>query len=110
MIDKKNIEQLFKKMHHAGWNMHQQLAWGYFFKDASKETLTELATELQECGYEMIDINRSYPDNLYWLQIERVEEHSVDSLDKRNQEFYQLAKKMNIHSYDGMDVSPVDLF
>ena len=110
MISKNNIEQLFEKMRKAGWNMEQELAWGYFFKDENKEALKKLADELQQQSYEVIDINQSYPDEIFWLQIEKIEQHSIDSLHQRNQEFYQLADKMNIHSYDGMDVSPVDIF
>ena len=110
MINKTDIEQLFEKMRRAGWNMEQELAWGYFFKDENKEALKKIADKLEQQGYEVIDINQSYPDDIYWLQIEKIEQHSVASLNKRNEKFYQLAKKMNIHTYDGMDVSPVDVF
>jgi len=110
MISRNDIEQLFEKMRRAGWNMEQELAWGYFFKDENKEILQQLADELLQQNYTLIDINQSYPDEMYWLQMEKIEQHSVASLNIRNQELYQLAKKRNIHSYDGMDVSPVELF
>jgi len=110
MISQTDIEQLFTKMRKASWNMEQELAWGYFFKDSHKESLVLLAQELSKQGYEVIDINQSYPDNSYWLHIEKIEQHSVVSLHQRNQEFYQLAKEMNIHTYDGMDISPLDFF
>ncbi|MCW8932005.1 MAG: ribonuclease E inhibitor RraB [Gammaproteobacteria bacterium] len=109
MITKEDLEQLFKKMRKAGWNMDQELAWGYFFKHGSIEPLEEIASELEKQGYEVVDINLSYPDKLYWLQLEKIEQHSVESLDLRNQSFYQLAQQKNILKYDGMDVSPVDL-
>ncbi len=108
MITRKDIEQLFDKMRHAGWNMEQELAWGYFFKHESVEPLQNIADELEQQGYEIIDINQSYPDEMYWLQLEKIEQHSVNSLDLRNQKLYQLAQKRHIHAYDGMDVSPVD--
>ncbi len=110
MISKNEIEQLFLKMRNAGWNMEQELAWGYFFKHDSKELLKHLADKLERQGYEIIDINQSYPDNMYWLQIEKIEQHSVESLHKRNQMFSLLAQQTGIHAYDGMDVSPVGLF
>ncbi len=110
MITKNDIEQLFTKMRKAGWNMEQELAWGYFFKHQSKEPLEKLARELSKQGYEIVAINQSFPDEMWWLQIEKIEQHGIDSLDQRNQEFYQLAKQYHIHAYDGMDVSPVDLF
>ncbi len=108
MIEKKAIEQLFAKMRKAGWNMEQELAWGYFFKDGHKARLQKLAEQLVLQGYEIIDINQSYPDKIFWLQVEKIEQHSIDSLDKRNQQFSQLTQQMHIHAYDGMDVSPVE--
>jgi len=109
-ITKEDLKQLFEKMQKAGWNMEQPLAWGYFFKHESIEPLQTLAEYLHQHEYEIIDINQSYPDKLFWLQIEKIEQHSVASLDQRNQFFYQLAEKMDIHRYDGMDVSPIDIF
>ena len=109
MITKKDIEQLFEKMRKAGWNMEQELAWGYFFKHESIEPLKKMAEELEQQGYEVIDINQSYPDGMYWLQLEKIEQHSIDTLDKRNQTLYQLAQQKNIHAYDGMDVSPINI-
>ena len=110
MITKDEIEQLFKKMRKAGWNMEQELAWGYFFKHQSKAPLEKLSAILQQEGYEIVDINQSFPDEMWWLQIEKIEQHSIDSLNERNKSFYQLAKQYHIHAYDGMDVSPADLF
>lgn len=107
MITKTDIELLFKKMRKAGWNMEQDLAWGYFFKHETIEPLKQLADILQKRGYEVVDINQSFPDKMYWLQLEKIEQHSIDSLDIRNQKLYQLAQQKNIHAYDGMDVSPV---
>lgn len=95
-------------MRNAGWNMEQELAWGYFFKHETMQPLQQIANELQQQGYEVIDINQSYPDNMYWLQLEKIEQHSIESLHQRNQQFYQLAVKKHIHAYDGMDVSPKD--
>lgn len=108
MISRENIQQLFEKMQKAGWNMEQELAWGYFFKHKTIEPLQELAIELEQQAYDIIDINKSYPDGMYWLQLEKIEQHSIDSLHQTNQKFYQLAKQRHIDQYDGMDVSPVD--
>ena len=108
MITTKEIEELFEKMRNAGWNMEQELAWGYFFKHESIEPLQKIADELEQQGYEIVDINQSYPDEMYWLQLEKIEQHSVHSLDKRNQKFYELARKRHINAYDGMDVSQLD--
>ncbi|WP_198263978.1 ribonuclease E inhibitor RraB [sulfur-oxidizing endosymbiont of Gigantopelta aegis] len=109
MINKDELEQLFKKMRKAGWNMEQALSWGYFFKHQSKEPLQQLANEFQQQGYDILEINQSYPDNMYWLQLEKIEQHSIDSLHARNQQLHELAQQYHIHAYDGMDVSPIDI-
>ena len=107
MITKEDIRQLFQKMQKAGWDMEQPLAWGYFFKHPTIEPLQNICHELQIQGYEVIDINQSFPDKMYWLQLEKIEQHSIESLDQTNQRFYQLAKQRHIQQYDGMDVSPI---
>ncbi len=109
IIQYSDVQQLFEKMRKAGWNMDQELAWGYFFKNNTIGPLNILAKTLEQQSYDIIDINQSYPDNLYWLQIEKIEQHSIESLDKRNQLFYQIAQQAHILRYDGMDVSPIDI-
>ena len=89
--------------------MDQKLAWGYFFKHPAIAPLQELAQELEQQSYEVIDINQSFPDEMYWLQLEKIEQHSIESLDQRNREFYELANTRHIQYYDGMDVSPIDI-
>jgi hypothetical protein len=37
------------------------------------------------------------------------ERHTPETLDERNQEFYRLASRFNLDSYDGMDVGPIDV-
>ena len=44
---------------------------------------------------------------MYGLHMERVEKHTVDSLDRRNGELDAFAVKHGLQSYDGMDVGPV---
>jgi len=108
MITKDELQQLFSKMRKAGWKMDQELLWGYFFKNEKREPLQEVADYLTAQGYEIVDINQSFPDEMYWLQAEKIEQHDVDSLYLRNQQLSQLAAQMHIKAYDGMDVAPVD--
>jgi len=108
MISRKDVDELFIKMRKAGWQMDQPQTWGYFFKERSKSKLSNLSEKLSNLGYQIIDINQSYPDKIYWLHIEKTEVHSEQSLHQLNQSFYQLAKEQDIQAYDGMDISPVD--
>jgi hypothetical protein len=41
------------------------------------------------------------------VHVEKVETHSVDSLDTRNGELDALAATYGVKEYDGMDVGPV---
>ena len=44
---------------------------------------------------------------LWWLHVEKIEVHSVASLDARNQVLYRSADEQGLDAYDGMDVGPV---
>lgn len=73
--------------------------------DTSRSKLEPLADHLQQLGYE----TRGYlePDSesdreVYFLRVDRVERHTVDSLAARNDEFYELASRFGVESYDGM--------
>ncbi len=57
-----------------------------------------------EDGYRIVEICEDDDEPLYWLHVERVEAHSVDSLHERNLSFHRLAEKLGLESYDGMDV------
>lgn len=112
MITKEEMVELFDDMkQNAPWDISKPLLWGYFFADTSKTKL-ELAQVLFKAkGYQIVGIYDSKPEAsvpaLWWLHIEKVELHTVDTLHARNQEFYQFAEEHQLESYDGMDVGPV---
>lgn len=111
MITKEEMVELFDDMkENAPWDISKPLLWGYFFADTSKTKL-ELAQVLFKAkGYQIVGIYDSKPEAsvpaLWWLHIEKVELHTVDTLHARNQEFYQFAEEHQLESYDGMDVGP----
>jgi len=109
MINRQDVDELFQKMRKAGWNMDNQKTWGYFFKDTSRNKLSHLSKHLTTLGYEVVDINQSYPDEMFWLHVEKIEIHNEKTLHELNQFFYQLAKDNHIQEYDGMDISPADI-
>jgi len=109
MISRDEVETLFQKMQKAGWDMQKEQVWGYFFKDPSLQKLSNFSENLKHQGYTIVDINQSYPDNNFWLHIEKTQQHTIDSLHQLNQYFYKLAEENSIQSYDGMDISPVGI-
>ena len=41
------------------------------------------------------------------MHVEKIETHTPETLNKRNGEFYALAEKYEVASYEGMGVGPV---
>jgi hypothetical protein len=94
------------------WKMSHDMLWGYFFTNQSRQPLESAAKALSKLGYRVVAIYLSDKDepgepDLWWLHVERVETHSIDSLHTRNNELATFAKKLGLTSYDGMDVGPV---
>lgn len=111
MITKEQMVELFDDMkQNAPWDLAKPLLWGYFFADADKAKLEQAAKLLKAKGYQVVGIYDSKQESetpaLWWLHIEKVEKHTVDTLDARNQEFYKFAEEQQLESYDGMDVGP----
>jgi hypothetical protein len=96
------------------WDVDGKLRWGYFFTDANPKKLEPVADYLTEAGYRFVAIFQSEQDDAdesadtYVLHVERIEHHTRETLDERNQEFYRVASRFNLESYDGMDVGPVE--
>jgi len=106
------LTEMFENIDEQGqWDITKDLVWGYFFTDSNPEKLEEAARELDKLGYRFVDIFLSEKDepnepDSYWLHVEKIETHTPESLDKRNDELYLLAAKLDLKSYDGMDVGP----
>jgi hypothetical protein len=92
----------------APFDVEGPLLWGYFFVDADKARLKPLAEELARQGFREAGLFRSDDRGTYFLQVERVERHTPESLHQLNQQLYALAERFGIASYDGMDAGPVE--
>jgi hypothetical protein len=105
MIGREQLQQMFDEIaRNAGWDMSKPMLWGYFFTHTSRDELETAASTLAEEGYRVVEISEDDDEELFWLHVERVEAHSVDSLYERNESFYRLAEELGLESYDGMDV------
>ena len=110
---RRDLEEMFANISQkTKWDMSKDMHWGYFFTDPSRKKLDLVAKDLSRFGYRIVDVylsekeDRSAPD-LWWLHVERIETHTVESLLKRNAELSEFAKSHKLGSYDGMDVGPV---
>jgi len=105
-ISRDQLEVMFKGMRtNTPWDVDGSLLWGYFFTDRAKAPLESAAAVLVSQGYRLVEIRRNGPA-AWLLHVEKVEHHTVDSLDTRNAEFRAFASDRGLGSYDGMDVGP----
>ena len=112
VITRDALVEMFDGMaENTTWDLSGPLLWGYFFTDSSKEKLKRAAPLLESQGYKIVDIYQADKDesdepDLWWLHVERIEHHTPDTLNQRNQILYQFADEHDLGSYDGMDVGP----
>ena len=100
------IEAMFSDMRaRAPWNVDGPLLWGYFFFDPSEQKLRNVAKELEK-NYRVVSVAEVPGRRSFRLHVEKVEVHTPASLHARNLEFYELAARFGLASYDGMDVGP----
>ena len=113
MISIEALETMFNDIRRdAPWNIDGAMLWGYFFKDDSEAKLRELMPALEAQGYRFVDVFSNASDanqtaSSFFLHVEKMEIHSVQSLHARNQQLSAFAEQHRIGSYDGMDVGPV---
>jgi hypothetical protein len=104
------MESMFENMRaKTKWNVDGPLLWGYFFFDQSIDKLKLASKELEASGYRIVQLDAVGDKQRFRLHVERVEAHTPASLNARNIEFYALAEKYSIASYDGMDVGPASV-
>ena len=110
---REQLETMFTQIEQdAGWDTSQDLLWGYFFTHSTPQPLEVAASDIAKMDYQVVDIYQSDKDDpadpdQWWLHVERVEIHTVDSLMARNADLAAFAVRHGLDSYDGMDVGPV---
>lgn len=114
MITRESLVEMFDNIRRdTQWDMSKPQLWGYFFTDSDPAKLKRVAPLLESEGYRVVDIylsDKEDPgdDDLWWLHVEKIEVHTPDTLNERNQALYAFASAHQLDSYDGMDVGPVE--
>lgn len=110
MIPKSELIEMFEAIaEQTDWDMKNEMRWGYFFSDDDPSKLEDFSDRLAENGYHFVDIlEGDEPDDPWTLHIEKIEVHTPDSLDRRNQELAAIAAEMGLGGYEGMDVGPIE--
>ena len=111
-IPRAQLEQMFSQIRaNTPWILDGPLIWGYFFTATDKQALENASALLVQKGYHFVEIHLQEKKSrqnrdVWWLHVEKVERHTIDSLDERNAELDDFAKEQHLTSYDGMDVGP----
>ena len=110
MISKSELIAMFEAIaDQTDWDMTDEMVWGYFFTDDDRGKLEACSKRLAKEGYQLVDImDGDEVDDPLTLHVEKIEIHTPESLDARNQQLAAIAKEMGLSSYDGMDVGPLD--
>jgi len=112
-ISRASLQEMFNNIAQgAHWDMSRPMLWGYFFTHSTRAPLDKAGTALTKLGYRLVNVYKADKESanapdVWWLHVERIEVHTVATLDARNQEFYRFARQYGLDSYDGMDVGPV---
>ncbi len=110
-IPRAQLQEMFDNISATtDWDMSGDMLWGYFFTDSDKSALERASEKLQKQGYRFVDLiqpeDEGTPLPYFFLHVEKVETHTVDSLHRRNTELDAFARANGLDTYDGMDVGP----
>ena len=95
------ISSIFDRLEIQGIDTKQELLYGYFFYGNGKSQLESLKQVLEQQLYSFVEIRKD--DKLFVLHVEKIEQHTRDTLSVTKQNFTKLAEKYGV-SYDGFDV------
>jgi len=114
-ISLESLVEMFENIkRETDWDMSKGMLWGYFFVHSKPEKLELASMKLAQKGYKKVDIYLSDKDDendpdMFWLHVERVETHSPETLNDRNEELHAFAEENGLDCYDGMDVGPANV-
>jgi len=95
------INSIFDRIEVQGIDTKQELLYGYFFYGKSKSQLESLKQVLEQQLYSFVEIRKE--DKLFILHVEKIEQHTRETLFAIKQNFTKLAENYGV-SYDGFDV------
>jgi hypothetical protein len=87
------------------WDLKKPMLWGCFFTSKAKVPLMVSRCLLGFAGFRFVDLSRD-ENELWWLHLECVEVHDVNSLSVRDVRLSRFGS-LTFSDYDGWDVGPV---
>ncbi len=87
-----------------GWDIEAEMKWGYFFFDKNRQKLEAMYTEIEERNYIFESIEKTDEGDYWKLFITKIEVHTPESLNNRNEAMNRLAK----HYYKSKGSDSID--
>lgn len=113
----KEIKEIFAEAEREeNWDVTGEMLYSFYFVDQSVEKLEKLGEHLESEGYTFVNIyelgdeGTNEPTGEFLLHLDKVEQHSPESLADRNLEFEKVAKEFEIETYDGWEFGEDDGF
>ena len=91
------------------WNLDEPMLYSYYFVGGDADKLDNLGAALEEKDYDFIGVYELGDEETdkstgeFLLHIDKVEQHTPESLAQRNVEFARLAEDYGGVSYDGWE-------
>ena len=92
--------------HNSKWKMNSNMLYGYYFKNPHRFPLEALSFILRLGGHRVVDIHQSEKSHLYWLHVEKIEIHNLDTISIKDVRLQRMGNLFLQSDYDGWDVGP----
>lgn len=88
------------------WSIDEVCRWSFFFVDEDGSALLPVARHMESLGYTVVGITEpdGEEDPFFYLQVDKLEQHTPESLQARVEALYAIAEQFEIADYDGMNV------
>ncbi|TDK33029.1 ribonuclease E inhibitor RraB [Luteimonas terrae] len=88
------------------WSIDEVCRWSFFFVDEDGSALLPVARHMESLGYTVVGVTEPDGDEdpFFYLQVDKLEQHTPESLQARVEALYAIAEQFEIADYDGMNV------
>ena len=107
-VERKKVDILvFDQMRESAWALNGEFLFGYFYTSPKRSSLETLAGALERFGYRKVNVYKDEQKKFWWLHVERIEHHDLDSMAARNVRLKWLGTIFGGSVYDGWDAGRV---
>jgi regulator of RNase E activity RraB len=106
MISLEKIEEMYSNMKANGIDTDADFLYEYWFISKEKKLLEKALPALEAMSFRFVSVEQA-EDNQWWLNVDRIESHSAQTLFDLNTKLYAIADKYKIE-YDGFNLSNPD--